>query len=292
MLIFYGGIALILYISGVLFSTHFLFGFVYNVNPTVNFWEVSESIGLILANSGSSGYVFNIFIDLFLCALSFFFLHYQPSKYFQGKKIIFFRLLVLLPILYEVGCLVVKFFVARDYFPLSYFFFFLLSAKPPFIFVSFLIIIFAMKIQSFSYHKKYKSKKLLNEYLNTNAHGLRVSITTAWSFLICGILDFAAMLAFVIIYMVNHGPADEIMVEGMNIANSVGIGNSVVLILVIPFALLFNYLKKPKYPKLDKFVPIIGIGIVVVIIVEGLFQIVSHKFAEVLEAISNFFASM
>ena len=51
---------------------------------------------------------FNIFVDLFLCTLTMIFLNYNPRRVFTGKARIFFRLLALLPIAYEVGCMLAE----------------------------------------------------------------------------------------------------------------------------------------------------------------------------------------
>ena len=46
----------------------------------------------IFSSINPSGYVtFNVFIDLFLCTFVMFFLNYEPTKYFEGDKIKWFR---------------------------------------------------------------------------------------------------------------------------------------------------------------------------------------------------------
>ena len=50
----------------------------------------------------------NIFIDLFLCTLFMFFLNYRPTKFFTGGKLYLFRAFAILPIAYEVACILLK----------------------------------------------------------------------------------------------------------------------------------------------------------------------------------------
>ena len=61
--------------------------------------EVLPAVQTIIAQAAPSGFVaFNIFVDLFLCALSMFFLNYKPRHIFTGKSRFIFRLLGLLPL--------------------------------------------------------------------------------------------------------------------------------------------------------------------------------------------------
>lgn len=53
-------------------------------------------------------FAFNIFVDMFLCTLFMFFLNYRPAKVFTGKKVILFRFLAVLPVAYEVSCMLLK----------------------------------------------------------------------------------------------------------------------------------------------------------------------------------------
>ena len=55
-----------------------------------------------------------------------------------------------------------------------------------------------------------------------------------------------------------------------------GIGAGISLALVAPIALLFSYTREPKNPKLDKFVPIGGIALMILIILEGTYFVLTH----------------
>ena len=82
MLLFYGGAALGMYLLGNFVVFHYGRGLMNSISPTT--WgEAADLFGLLLPALGKNGYVFNIFIDLFLCSLMYFFLYYQPKKYFK-----------------------------------------------------------------------------------------------------------------------------------------------------------------------------------------------------------------
>ena len=83
--------------------------------------EIVPTVQTVIAQIAPGGFVaFNIFVDLFLCALSMFFLNYTPRRVFTGRARILFRLMALIPIAYEVGCMVLillyNFFSLRNNF--------------------------------------------------------------------------------------------------------------------------------------------------------------------------------
>lgn len=285
MLIFYGGIALGLYTAAVLLTSHFFATPLMILSPELGFGNVSVVIGTLLAGVGGSAYSLNMFIDLFLCSLTFFFLHYSPKKLFQGKKIILFRLMVLIPVIYELGAIFIKYFTFLEELTISYFLFFLLPAKPPLMFVAFLIIALVMKLQDILYMRKFNSKQRLEKYRTTNADSLKISVTISWTFLVCAIIDFGIVLLFGIRYMYKFPEAgDNAILAGMIAALSTGFGNATSLVFAIPFAMLFSYSRKPKNEKINKYVPILGIGLIVLVYVEGLFLVLLHLLPKLREA--------
>ena len=289
LLIFYGGVALLLYAIAVFITTHYVFGIALAIDETASWIEFANAAGTGFVQTGKSTYyIFNIFIDLFLCALTYFFLNYTPKNFFQGKKIVIFRLFVILPILYEAGTFVLKYFADVHGMPLNYLFFFLLTAKPPFMFLAFLIIALLLRYKNYLYVKKFGTEKSYEEHINTNAHALSVSITTAIVFAICSVLDFLVIILFAFIYARNHGGISvENLTLGALYGYDCGLGASTVLVLVIPFVFLFSYRNTPKRPEYDKYIPVIGIGLIVFIYIEGLYQIGTHKLEAIIDMITG-----
>ena len=112
-----------------------------------NDWKQAfDTCDAFLSVLGSSGAIsFNIFIDLILCTLVTFLLNYHPTKYFKGKKIYLLRALVALPILYEVGSIVLKILGSSDIITISPFLIPLLTTKPPVALLIFIVLALFMK---------------------------------------------------------------------------------------------------------------------------------------------------
>ena len=71
--------------------------------------EFTEILRHFVSNHFRGGvFAFNIFIDLFLCTMFMFFLTYEPKHFFTGKRKLIFRLLSILPILYEASSIALK----------------------------------------------------------------------------------------------------------------------------------------------------------------------------------------
>lgn len=72
--------------------------------------NVAAVTDLFLDTLVPRGYIsFNIFTDLFLCVLVMFFLNARPPVFFTGRKILIFRAMGILPIVYEVICTYLKY---------------------------------------------------------------------------------------------------------------------------------------------------------------------------------------
>lgn len=275
-MLFYGGLSLLMFAIGEFVFNHYLFTFVKTLDSEVSYWKFSESIGMLMVNiGGPASYIFNIFIDLFLYTLVFFFLHYIPKKRFKGKKIAIFRLFTLIPIIYEVISIIIKYLALTNKIQLSFHFFLLLTAKSPFSFIAFLIIAGMMKIQSTSYLKRFKSKEQLDEYINSNSYSLRTSILMAVTFLVCVILDFFTLVIFSAIQASTmEGDGVENFELALNYGHMLGLGGSFSLLFMIPIVFLFSFNKRPKRPQYDKFVPLGGLALVAFTYVEGIFYLI------------------
>ena len=292
--ILYGGGALGMYILCNFLVFHFGFRFIDAFYPT-DWWKTSLVFGAILPQLGTTGYCLNMFIDMLLCTLLFFFMNYKPEKVFVGKKLIIFRLFVILPIVYEVSALIIKYCIGISLFSIPSFVFFLLPNKPPLIFLAFVCIVFALKIGEVKFLKRHNGDEAAyEEHCQTNAHSFKVSILISIIFLIMAFLDLILVILVLIRSIVSaleEATTEEELelIAFMKIDSwlNAGIGGAVVLFLIIPVVLLFSYTKTHKNPKLDKFIPMIGIGLIVLMYIEGLFQIVVHQGANLIEKIQE-----
>ncbi len=273
----YGIILLGIYLGFIFVYYHYVIWFLARVEE-VSFWEArASSIEIFTTLGQQNGLVVNVFVDLFMCVFIMFFIDYNPKKYFQGKKIILFRLLALLPILYEFGSALLMglmgmnaqisdftFSVPPEILPL-------IGKKPIGMIVAFVIICLFLKFRERRYIKKGGTHEGYELYLKTNRNSFKVALTMAIIFLVVAIVDFFATIIPIVVAYVSSGGDDAVFNEMLNMLTNFTIGKSVCLLLVIPFTLLFSYTKTHKNQKIDKFVPVIGIGFIFFAIIETLF---------------------
>lgn len=272
--IFYGGVMTLMYVLANLVVLHYAYGSLHTINSLTTFQDVALMIGTMMISMGTTGYMFNLFVDLFLCVLTVFFTFYSPkTKYLQGRKVVWFRLLVIIPLAYETASIIIKQNCLLGNFMVPSYFFFLLTSKPPLTFAAFFIITIILKVREYKFLKLYNfDYKLLEENLSTRAHSLRTSITIAVVFLIISNIDFIVMFAYVVFEAVKMGDVDDLnLMLIYDRANKIGFGGSTSLFIVAPIALLYSYTKVHENKKLDSFIPIIGIGLVIFTIIEGLY---------------------
>lgn len=293
LLLFYGGAALGMYCIANFVVLHFGFQTIKTLNPEFNFMDSANSFGLILVSLGKSGSAFNIFIDLFLCSLMYFFLNYTPEGGFKSnKKKIAFRLLSFLPIIYEIVSLLVRLFNLLNMMDLPFFFFFLLPSKPPMMFLAVTILIFLLKYSSHRQSKKLgKTQEEIENHNKTNAHSLRFSITTSIVFATVAILDIAIALGSYVGMMFASESGNFDAIFGISVISQLGFGYCGSLLLIVPIVMLFSYTKKHTNPKIDLFIPLFGIGLILIVYIEGIFQILLANVQKLIELLKTFLES-
>jgi hypothetical protein len=280
--LFYGGMALLMYFFGNFVVFHFGHRLLNSITHTLTWGDTAKVFGIMLPALGKTGYTFNIFIDIFLCVLMLYFMNYNPKKVFVGKKLIIFRLFVILPIIYEVAGIVIKYYASIGaLFGFPSYVFFLLPSKPPFIFLAFVLLLFLLKINEYKHLKKTgKDKKTYEQHLKTNAHSLQVSIAISIIIFICIILDIVVFFAlFAHIY---SGIPDVSTIEGAvtysvktNALIDTGFLGSVPALFIIPLIMFFSYTKTHKNAKIDTIIPVAGIALILIVYIEGLFEAVT-----------------
>ena len=282
---FYGGLAIGMFLLQNFIIMHYVYGVMKALDPTTKMTEAFMFVGTLMPYLGNKAYMLNIFIDMFLCTLLFYFIYYEPKKYFQGKKIVIFRLLVLIPIAYEVGAIFLKYYLTLGYFVMPSYYYALLPSKPPLVFLAFVALIIFLKIGEVRYKKKHNNDiNKWYEYSQTKAHSFKVSLTTAFTFLFFAIADLVVIGIYLVVIVMNAPAAiaseEEFVLylytKLMALLNS-GIGGAVPLLLIIPIALLFSYTKVHKNPKLDTIIPPLGIALMVAVLVEGFFLVITKN---------------
>ncbi len=147
--------------------------------------------------AAESGFLaFNLFVDLFLCTLTMFFLNYKPRRVFAGKARFLFRLMGLLPIAYEVGCMVLKVRAAKGLIEVPVWAFPLLTVKPPMTFVLFVALALFVKTRELRFRRHGKTHEEYKAFLKTRRNSWNFSVFLAVMLVIVSLVDFAVVIGF------------------------------------------------------------------------------------------------
>lgn len=287
-LIKFGGLSLGVVLLFVILKEHYVVGIVTAVIGDRA--SANQLVHDYIYQSAMTGsLIFNLFIDLFMCTLFMFFLEYEPVKYFQGKKRKWFRLMMLIPIAYEAGALILRItLVATDLNP-PYIIYPFLTTKPFMSFVLFVILALHIKFDEYRFKKRDKKPEDFEAYIHTNDHSLRFSIFTSIMILITGMIDLVVYLGSIIFLSATAAGVDfnaaelsaeasAAMDQALPLAEKVvsawRFGEHWPMILLIPLILLFSYTRNHKNPKADIYVPIGGAVFAVLVGIESTYQLI------------------
>lgn len=266
--------------------------------------QALPAVQSVIDQAAPYGFVaFNIFVDLFLCTLTMFFLNYTPRRVFTGKACILFRLLALLPIAYEVGCMLLKIRSAMGLVKLPVWSFPLLTVKPPMTFLLFVVLALFVKTRELRFRRHGKTHEEYTAFLQTNRNAWHFSVFLAIMLVVISFLDFAVVIGFTTGNTVQStlNSAQELAAQeelgedkvgekfneliqneelleataekSMKIGLAVGFGGSVYLFLLAPVVLLFSYTRKPKFGLLGLLIPVAGIFLILIVYLEGAHQL-------------------
>jgi len=280
LLLTYLKIILIIYVGFIVVYYHYIVVVLMRVGG-MSFLEAREtSIAIFTILGKQSGLVVNVFIDLFSCCLILFFIDYKPKKHFQGKKIALFRLMVLLPILYEIASAILMGLLSLN--AVSYDFMFylppeilpLLGKKPIGMIAGFVIICIYIRMREKIYLKRGGTEEGYALYVETRRNSFRFSLMMSTTFFVIAIIDFFVVLIPISAMLppdLSEGDQIQFVAAWISVLEGFTLGKSVCLLLVIPFVMLFSYTKRHANPKLDKLIPLIGVGLVIFATIETLF---------------------
>ena len=257
------------------FFYHYIVGALTKITTEPN--QVMPMVMDLVAMFTHYGFLcFNIFIDLFLCTLFMFFLNYRPRKVFRGNWIILFRLFAILPVGYEVGSILIKAACADGRVKLPVWSFPLLTVKPPMTFFVFVLMALFLKSRELRYCRHGNTHEDYQAFLRTNRNSLHFSIFLAVMLVIAGIADAIIML-YMMIRQAGSVEALEKLMEAADeyypIAVAIGFGKSISLMFIAPLMLLYSYTRKPKIPKLTTLIPMVGIGLIAFVVIQGAYQL-------------------
>ena len=223
--------------------------------------------------SGAGYLSYNLFIDLFLCTLLMFFLNYRPKRLFTGKLLGVFRAFAVLPVVYEIASITLKILAVEGKVALPLIVFPLLTVKPPMTFLVFVVLAFFIKNRERVFRKNGRTHADYQAFLKTNRNSLQFSRFTAIILAAAGILDIVAFFVVSAI-LSQHTPEGAELAEDFYLShlNALGLGDSVLLLLLSPLMLLFSYTRTHKNKTIDVLIPAIGVSGIAIAYLEGLYQ--------------------
>ena len=225
----------------------------------------------LIHNKVKNGFVdFNIFIDLFLCALFMFFLNVRPKRIFTGKKVLFIRFFALVPVAYELASLALKYMSASHQITLPLWSFPLLTVKPPMTFVLFMLLAFHIKVRERRFCRHGRSHEEYLAYLKTNRNSLHFSLWLMFLLVLTAVLDIIALILFSAVTAVEAGAGntEEQLAEFVKAAVALGFGQTIPQLFLVPLMLLFSYSRVPKSKTFGLLIPVIGIALMVLVVLE------------------------
>lgn len=237
-----------------------------------NIFNSAGIVSSLLAKFNIKLVNFNVFIDLLLCTAFMFFMITEPPRFFRNGREKLFRICALIPIIYEV---VIYIFIALsklEIIEFPAFLYAIMPTKAPVMFLAFVIIVLSEFRLKKKYFKQGGDRKGYEEFLNTRMHSFKFAKFTAKTFAIVGFID--SLLAVVLVVMA----LEYENVVAMNILDIFKIGNSIGLLIIAPFILLFSYNKTYKNPYLNMVIPIAGIGLIVLTYVEFIYRTILYLF--------------
>ena len=278
LLMTYGGIFLAIYIGFLIVYYHYIVMLIMKMGG-VGFVEAREKSVEYLASVGAEySLVINVFVDLFMCVLIMFFIDYTPTKIFTGKKVIIFRLFVIFPIAYEIlsavlmGLLSLSGKVEGFVLALPPEILPMIGKKPVGMIIAFVLVCIYIRLRKRRYLKKGGTEEGYQLYEQTNRNSFKFARVMSLIFFLVALVDLiVSVIGLALAESAFPEDPETAMNAMLEILSAFTISKSVCLVFVIPFILLFSYLKQHKNPGLDKFVPIGGIVFLIFAIFEAAF---------------------
>lgn len=221
----------------------------------------------------------NIFIDLLMCSSLYFFLVHKPKR-IKKEHLIYFRMLVVLPVLYEFGSMAIKgLSLGMKLFTLPVEVLPLLTSKSIVTFLAFLAIVIYLKNKERIYVKLGGTPERYNAFLSTKAHVFQVSVAIAIIFACAGLID-VLLSSLVSLFMAiakaeTYSDLFPLWNDSYGMIQSWGLGKGASLLVISPLALLFNYKKKYSLSSknVDYIIPFTGLAACAIVLLEGAYQL-------------------
>ena len=244
--------------------------------------ELNDLLGMLpmISTTYHGFFAFNIFIDMFLCTLGWFFIVYTPKKLFRGRLIYIFRALILIPVLYEIGAVILKMMAANNQITLPVVVFPFLPTKPPFSFLLFIFIGLYIKMREKKFLKHGKTREEYQAFLKTNVNSLHVSLIAIVFLIILIVVDYICYFFIGALEIQYFGPmlggsTEEIKAAAESVLKSCGFGEMGNM-LIWPILLLFSYTRTHKNVFIDGGIAVLAVICIILIYIDGTYGIIRN----------------
>jgi len=176
-------------------------------------------------------------------------------------------------VVYEIESITLKILAVEGKVALPLIVFPLLTVKPPMTFLVFVVLAFFIKNRERIFRKSGKTHEDYQAFLKTNRNSLQFSRFTAIILAAAGILDIVAFFVVSAI-LSQHTPEGAELAEDFYLShlNALGLGDSVLLLLLSPLMLLFSYTRTHRNKMPDTLIPFAGVVLIALVYIEGGYQ--------------------
>ena len=252
-LLFYSAMAMLFYLAILFIYYRYIYGLVSVISDDP---EGVPIIADVIAKGLFGNLInYNVFVDLSLFSLFYFFLFYTPKNINTKKKTIIFRSLSGIPVLFAITSAILYMLYYLEIVQLPIALLAILPCRSLAIYAVFIILSIIIKIRQNKFIKLGATEKQYESYLSTKRNSLEVSVLASIVLFGVCLIDFLLLILYPPVLLT-------------------GIGSSFYMVAIIPFIFLLNYKKSPKYKFIDMLIPVIFIVLVILLYLEaGLFII-------------------
>ena len=211
----------------------------------------------------------NVFADLLALSLFYFFMTYQPKRFFKDK-VLLFRWLSVVPLLIAIASYLIKAFARLDFYQLPVGLTPFLTTKSPLIYVLFVILVFWLKHRERKFIKFGGTSEGLKIFEESNRNSLAFSIFIS---IICLVISAVDTVAYLVPMIATQGVAEPYL-YAFNIGDCSG------LFIAIPILILFSYSRKHKPSSADLLITLAGLGIIALSVIEMIYEIILRFLAQ------------
>lgn len=217
--------------------------------------------------SGNGFIAFNVFIDIFLCILLFFFVNVRPRHLFTGKWVLILRAYAVLPVAYAVVCMWLKYQAVCKNMVLPFWCFPLLTVKPVTTYGLFLFLAIYVKRKEIQFCHNGRTMAECQASLRTRRNSLRFGIILAVTLAVAAIVDNLLQYGAAQLLLKSHAPAEvNALAWSLRAAKRIGFGgDSLVLLIAAPIMLLYSFNRVPKWRIFSVLAPLVAIALVVLL---------------------------